>query len=146
LATQGDVCTIDEDGYLFVVDRVKDMVNVSGFKVFTRQLDDVLIEYPDIEMAATIGLPDPNRHGSEIVASAILLKAGVEKSEKTKENIINYLKERVAPIRFLKESTSWMLCHCHRLGKFSRKSYEKQWLRNERFFIPNYPVFPSFHP
>ncbi len=59
----GDVCTMDEDGYFYVVDRLKDMVNVSGFKVFTRTVDDTLMEHPDIDMAATIGLPDPNKPG-----------------------------------------------------------------------------------
>lgn len=95
----GDVCSMDEDGYFYVVDRLKDMVNVSGFKVFTRQVDDVLMEHPDIDMAATIGLPDKARPGSEIVVTAIVLKSGREKSEGTREKIITYMKEKVAPYK-----------------------------------------------
>ncbi len=125
----GDVCTIDEDGYLFVVDRVKDMVNVSGFKVFTRQLDDVLVEYHDIEMAATIGLPDPSRPGSEIVASAILLKTGIEKSEKTKENIINYLRERVAPYKIPKRIDFMDALPLSPVGKILKKELRKTMLK-----------------
>jgi len=61
----GDIAEMDEDGYFFIVDRLKDMVSVSGFKVFTRVVDDILMEHPDIDMAATIGIPDPKRPGSE---------------------------------------------------------------------------------
>jgi long-chain acyl-CoA synthetase len=99
----GDVCTMDEDGYFYVVDRLKDMVIVSGFKVFTRTVDDVLSEHPDIDMAATIGLPDPGRPGSEIVATAIVLKPNVEKNEGTKEKIIAYMREKVAPYKVPKQ-------------------------------------------
>ena len=64
----GDVARMDEDGYFYIVDRVKDMVIVSGFKVFTRELDEVLAKHPDIEQAS-IGIPDPERPGSERVGA-----------------------------------------------------------------------------
>jgi len=99
----GDVCRMDADGYFYVVDRLKDMVIVSGYKVFTRTVDDVLMEHPDIDMAAAIGLPDPNRPGSEIVATAIVLKPDVEKSDNTREKIIQYMKEKVAPYKVPKK-------------------------------------------
>ncbi|MGD9300045.1 MAG: AMP-binding protein, partial [Desulfobacterales bacterium] len=99
----GDVCKMDADGYFYVVDRVKDMVIVSGYKVFTRIVDDVLMEHPDIDMAATIGLPDSNRPGSEIVATAVVLKPGVEKNEVTREQIIEYMREKVAPYKVPKK-------------------------------------------
>jgi acyl-CoA synthetase (AMP-forming)/AMP-acid ligase II len=95
----GDICKMDEDGYFYVVDRLKDMVNVSGFNVFTRQVDEVLMEHPDIEMAATIGLPDPKRPGSEIVASAIVLRSGIEKRSEMKDSIIQYMRAKVAPYK-----------------------------------------------
>jgi long-chain acyl-CoA synthetase len=95
----GDVCKMDDDGYFYVVDRLKDMVIVSGYKVFTRTVDDVLMEHPDIDMAAAIGLPDLTRPGSEIVATAIVLKPGVEKSEDTREKITQYMREKVAPYK-----------------------------------------------
>jgi long-chain acyl-CoA synthetase len=95
----GDVARMDEDGYFYIVDRVKDMVNISGFKVFTRELDDVLAKHPDIEMAATIGVPDPDRPGSERVAAAVVLKPGIEASEAEKEKLIAYLRENVAPYK-----------------------------------------------
>lgn len=95
----GDVARMDEDGYFYIVDRVKDMVIVSGFKVFTRELDDVLIQHPDVDLAATIGYPDPDRPGSERVAAAIVLKPGVEKSDAEKEKLLEYLRENVAPYK-----------------------------------------------
>ncbi len=95
----GDVCKMDADGYFYVVDRVKDMVIVSGYKVFTRTVDDVLMEHPDIDMAATIGLPDPIRPGSEVVATAVVLKPGVENNEDTREKITQYMRTKVAPYK-----------------------------------------------
>lgn len=95
----GDVARMDEDGYFYIVDRVKDMVIVSGFKVFTRELDDVLIQHPDVDLAATIGYPDPDRPGSERVAAAIVLKPGVEKSDAEKEKLLEFLRENVAPYK-----------------------------------------------
>ena len=50
-------------------------------------------------MAAAIGLPDPTRPGSEIVATAIVLKPGIEKSEEIREKIIQYMREKVAPYK-----------------------------------------------
>jgi len=99
----GDVGKMDEDGYLTIVDRLKDMVNVSGMKVFTRELDDVIMEHPDVDMGATVGIPDPARPGSEIVASAIVLKAGIEKSDAEKSKITDYLRGRVAPYKVPKK-------------------------------------------
>jgi long-chain acyl-CoA synthetase len=95
----GDVGKMDEEGFLTIVDRLKDMVNVSGMKVFTRELDDVIMEHPDVDMGATVGIPDPARPGSEIVASAIVLKAGIEKSDAEKTKITDYLRGRVAPYK-----------------------------------------------
>ncbi|WP_299326782.1 long-chain fatty acid--CoA ligase [Parasphingopyxis sp.] len=54
----GDVGTIDEDGYIFIVDRLKDMIAVSGFKVFPSQLEDILYKNPAVKEALVIGVPD----------------------------------------------------------------------------------------
>jgi long-chain acyl-CoA synthetase len=98
----GDIARMDEDGYFYIVDRVKDMVNISGFKVFTRELDDVLAKHPDIDMAATIGIADPDRPGSERVAAAIVLKPDIEGNDAEKEQIIAYMRENVAPYKMPK--------------------------------------------
>ncbi len=95
----GDVAYMDEDGYFYIVDRVKDMVIVSGFKVFTRELDEVLSKHPDIALAASVGLPDPERPGSERVGIAVVLKPGIAKSDDEKAKLIQYLRDSVAPYK-----------------------------------------------
>ncbi|MBN2223831.1 MAG: AMP-binding protein [Deltaproteobacteria bacterium] len=122
----GDVCTMDEDGYFYVVDRLKDMVNVSGFKVFTRTVDDALMEHPDIDMAATIGLPDPNKPGSEIVATAIVLKQGIEKTEAQRNKIIDYMKGKVAPYKVPKRVDFMDVLPTSAVGKILKRELRKE--------------------
>ena len=117
----GDVCRMDEDGYFYMVDRVKDMVNVSGYKVFTRTVDDVLMEHPDVDMAATIGLPDPNRPGSEIVAAAVVLKFEVEKSDVTKDKITHYMRDKLAPYKVPKKIEFWDELPISAVGKVLKR-------------------------
>lgn len=70
----GDIGYADGDGYFYVVDRVKDMVNVSGFKVFPREVEEVLFLHPSVREAAVIGMPDPVR--GEAVKAFVVLNAG----------------------------------------------------------------------
>lgn len=95
----GDIARMDEEGYFYLVDRLKDMVNISGFKVFTRELDEVLMKVPDIDIAASVGIADPARPGSERVAAAVVLKPGIEKSQAEKDKILGVLRENVAPYK-----------------------------------------------
>jgi acyl-CoA synthetase (AMP-forming)/AMP-acid ligase II len=95
----GDIGRMDEDGYLYLVDRVKDMVNISGLKVFSREIDDVLGEHPKVAQGATVGLPDPERPGSERVVCAVVLRAGVEPGEATRAEILEFLAARLAPYK-----------------------------------------------
>lgn len=67
----GDIGTMDEDGYFQVVDRTKDMVNISGMKVYTTTVDEVLYEHPGVMMAAAFGIPDQEKPGSERVMAVI---------------------------------------------------------------------------
>jgi len=99
----GDVATMDEDGFFFIVDRLKDMVSVSGMKVFTRELDEIIAQHPDVAMCASVGVPDPNRDFTEIVASAIVLKPGIEPNDAAKQSIISFMRERVAPYKVPKQ-------------------------------------------
>jgi long-chain acyl-CoA synthetase len=55
----GDVATIDEDGFIFIVDRLKDMIAVGGFKVFPSQIEDIIYTHPAVKEALVIGIPDP---------------------------------------------------------------------------------------
>jgi acyl-CoA synthetase (AMP-forming)/AMP-acid ligase II len=91
----GDVVKMDANGYFAIVDRTKDMVIVSGFKVYTRELDDVLHEHPSVELAASIGVPDPDRPGSELVVVFIQLKDEY-KGKVSEEEFTEFLRGRVA--------------------------------------------------
>ena len=67
----GDVGVFDEQGYLRLVDRTKDMIIVSGFKVFSKKVEETLSEHEAIEMIALIGVPNPARPGSELVRAVV---------------------------------------------------------------------------
>jgi long-chain acyl-CoA synthetase len=96
----GDVAIMDEEGYLRIVDRTKDMIIVGGYKVFSAKLEDTLTKHPAIDMIATVGLPNPDRPGSEIVKAYIQLDPDYEydgNEEALKESIIAFAKEHCAP-------------------------------------------------
>ncbi len=95
----GDIGQMDEDGYLFIVDRKKDMVNVSGFKVYPRELEDVLFEHEAIENASVIGVPDPKLPGSEFVKAYIVLKDGYSESKELENDIKEFCKKNLAPYK-----------------------------------------------
>ena len=96
----GDVGIMDEEGYFRIVDRTKDMIIVSGFKVFSAKLEDVLTKHPAIGMVALIGVSNPDRPGSEIVKAFVQLDPSYEfdgNTEALKESIIAFAKENCAP-------------------------------------------------
>ncbi len=95
----GDIAIMDEDGYFFIVDRKKDMINVSGFKVYPREMEDVLFEHEAIESAAVIGLPNPDIPGSEKVKAFIVLKDGYKESEEMEAEIKEFCRQTVAPYK-----------------------------------------------
>lgn len=72
----GDVGTIDEDGYIFIVDRLKDMIAVSGFKVFPSQLETILYKNPTVKEALVIGVPDA--YTGEKPKAFVTLNAGAD--------------------------------------------------------------------
>jgi len=74
----GDIARTDERGYLYIVDRKKDMIVTGGFNVFPREVEDVLASHPDVAMAAVIGTPDPK--WGEAVTALIVAKAGTRPS------------------------------------------------------------------
>ncbi|WP_174730987.1 long-chain-fatty-acid--CoA ligase [Mesobacillus harenae] len=87
----GDIGKMDEDGYLYIVDRKKDMIIASGFNIYPRDVEEVLYEHPSVQEAVVIGVPDPYR--GETVKAVLVLKAG---KEATEEEIKAYCKENMA--------------------------------------------------
>ncbi|MBW2563072.1 MAG: AMP-binding protein [Deltaproteobacteria bacterium] len=92
----GDIATMDEDGYFHMCDRTKDMVNVSGLKVYTTTVDEVLYKHPGVLMAAAFGVPDPKTPGSERVMAVIQLKEEF-KGKVTADEIQNFCREHLSP-------------------------------------------------
>lgn len=87
----GDVGFMNEDGWLFIVDRKKDMINASGFKVWPREVEDVLYTHPAVQEAAVVGIPDDYR--GEDVAAFVTLQPG---GEATAEEIIAFCRQKLA--------------------------------------------------
>jgi long-chain acyl-CoA synthetase len=91
----GDLGKMDEDGYFHLVDRIKDMINVSGMKVYSIEVDEVLFKHPAVEGVVTIGIPDPERPGSERIKAFIKLRDNF-KGKINAQEIIDYCKEKMA--------------------------------------------------
>jgi long-chain acyl-CoA synthetase len=98
----GDIARMDEDGYFFIMDRKKDMINVSGFKVYPREVEDVLFEHQAVEKAAVIGLPDPKTMGSDIVKAYIVLKEGYKESDEILNEIREFCRTNLSPYKIPK--------------------------------------------
>lgn len=92
----GDIGRMDEEGYFYLTDRIKDMANVSGFKVYTRLVDDVIYELPAVGDVVTIGIPDPELPGSERIKAIIRLKKEYE-GRLTPEEVIAHCKTKLPP-------------------------------------------------
>jgi len=94
----GDIGFFDEDGYLTIVDRKKDMIIAGGYNIFPREVDEILFEHPKILEACTIGVPDPYR--GETVKSFVVVKPG---ESLTEEEIVNYCRDRLAAYKVPKK-------------------------------------------
>ncbi|EKN65305.1 long-chain fatty-acid-CoA ligase [Neobacillus bataviensis LMG 21833] len=87
----GDIARVDEDGYLYIVDRKKDLIIASGYNIYPRDIEEVLYEHPSVQEAVCIGVPDPYR--GEDVKAVVVLKAG---KSATEQEIIQYCKQNMA--------------------------------------------------
>lgn len=93
----GDVGKMDQDGWFYVVDRKKDMIVASGYKVWPRDVEDVIYQHPAVRETAVVGEPDPYR--GETVKAFVALKEGMEGSV-TPEEIIAFCKSRMAAYKY----------------------------------------------
>jgi len=92
----GDVAVMDETGYFQIVDRIKDMVNISGMKVYTTEVDDVLFKHPAIAVAAAFGIPDAEIQGSERVMAVVTLKEGY-RGKVTEGELRDFCRQHLPP-------------------------------------------------
>jgi long-chain acyl-CoA synthetase len=90
----GDLAYMDEDGFLFIVDRKKDMVKTSGFQVWPREIEEVLAAHPAVKEVGVAGIPDPVK--GEVTKAWVVLKA----DQRVTENELRaYCRERLAPYK-----------------------------------------------
>jgi long-chain acyl-CoA synthetase len=91
----GDVGFMDADGWFYLVDRKKDMINASGYKIWPREVEDLLYTHPAVREVAVIGVPDPER--GETVKAFVSLKAG---ATVTPDELIAYGRETMAAYKY----------------------------------------------
>jgi long-chain acyl-CoA synthetase len=113
----GDLGYVDEDGYLYVVDRKKDLIIRGGFNVFPRDVEDALLEHPAVALAGVVGRPD-ERHGEEVVAF-VSLRNG---SEVSGEELIAFAKERIGGYKYPREVRIVTDVPLTPVGKVDRKA------------------------
>ncbi len=89
----GDIGYMQADGYIYIVDRLKDMINASGFKIYPRQVEEALYAHPAVEEATVIGIPDDYR--GEAPKAFVKLRQGQKISA---EELLNFLKTRLSKI------------------------------------------------
>ncbi len=87
----GDLCTVDEEGYIYLKDRKKDMIISGGFNIYPFELESVLMEHPAVSDTAVIGIPDDE--WGESVCAMIVLKAGQTAND---TDIVDFMKEHLA--------------------------------------------------
>jgi long-chain acyl-CoA synthetase len=91
----GDIATVDEDGYFFIVDRKKELIIRGGYNVYPREIEEVLYAHPAVREAAVVGFAHDDL--GEEVAAAVALKEG---TEATPEELRDYVKQRVAAYKY----------------------------------------------
>ena len=117
----GDVAKMDEDGYFYIVDRIKDMIISGGFNVYPRDIDEVLFEHPKILEACCVGIPHEKR--GEAVKAFVILKEGEEMTER---EVIDYCDTKLAKYKLPIEIEFRQELPKSNVGKILRKDLRKE--------------------
>lgn len=112
----GDIGRVDEDGFLYIVDRKKDLIIRGGFNVFPRDVEDAMLEHPAVALCGVVGRPDP-RYGEEVVAF-VQLMPGVEVSQ---EELVSFGKQRLGGYKYPREVRVLEGVPLTPVGKIDRK-------------------------
>ena len=125
----GDVGIMDEDGYVKIVDRTKDMIIVGGFKVFSSKVEDILAQHPAIGLLALIGIQNPDRPGSELVKAYIQLDVDYDfdgNYDALKQDITTFAKANCSPYEVPKEIEFMKEIPLTTVGKVDKKVLRKR--------------------
>jgi long-chain acyl-CoA synthetase len=112
----GDVGYMDEDGYVFIVDRIKDMINASGFKVYPRRIEDALYEHSAVAEVTVVGIPDEYR--GEAPKAFVRLKEG---KQATEAELLQFLRGKLSKIELPAEIEFRDQLPKTMVGKLSKK-------------------------
>jgi long-chain acyl-CoA synthetase len=112
----GDVGRLDADGYLTLVDRMKDLIIRGGYNVYPRDVEDVLLAHPQVSMAAVVGRPDP-RLGEEVVAFVSV----TDGESVTPDELVTFARERLAATKYPREVHVLPAIPLTSVGKLDRK-------------------------
>jgi acyl-CoA synthetase (AMP-forming)/AMP-acid ligase II len=121
----GDVGYLDEDGYLFIVDRLKDMIITGGFNVYSAEVEQALMQHPAVRDCAVVGLPDDK--WGERVTAVIEPSAEVEPDE-----LVAFVKARIGSVKAPKQVELWQELPRSRLGKVLKAEVRTQLLDARR--------------
>jgi long-chain acyl-CoA synthetase len=113
----GDLGYIDDEGYVFIVDRKKDLIIRGGFNVYPRDVEDALLEHPAVEMAGVVGRPD-RLHGEEVVAF-VTLRATTPVSS---DELIDWSRQRIGGYKYPREIQIVDSIPLTAVGKLDRKA------------------------
>ncbi|MCP4123643.1 MAG: long-chain-fatty-acid--CoA ligase [Bacteroidetes bacterium] len=113
----GDIAKVDEEGFIYIVDRKKDMIISGGFNIFPREIEDVLFEHPAVKDTAVIGIPH-DKWGEEVKAIVVLR----EKDAVTAEELITFVKDKKGSLVTPKSVDFWENIPLTNLGKVDKKS------------------------
>jgi long-chain acyl-CoA synthetase len=117
----GDIGRFDEDGFLYILDRKKDLIIRGGFNVFPRDVEDALLEHPAVGSAAVVGRPDP-RLGEEVVAF-VALRPGTSATE---DELVEFAKEHVGRHKYPREVHILESVPLTAVGKVDRKALRQR--------------------
>ncbi len=108
----GDIGYLDDDNYLFIVDRAKDMIITGGFNVYSAEVEQVLLAHPAVQDCAVIGLPDEK--WGERVTAVVQLRAG---QSVTPDEVRSFVKERLGSVKAPKQIEVWADLPRSKVGK-----------------------------
>ncbi len=115
----GDVGWMDQDGYFYVTDRIKEMIITGGFNVFPREVDKVLEQHPDVRLAAVIGVPDPR--SGERIRAYVVLRPG---ATLTADELVAYARENLVPYKVPSEIVFRTELPMTFIGKVARRELQ----------------------
>jgi long-chain acyl-CoA synthetase len=124
----GDVGKMDKDGWFYVVDRKKDMIVASGYKVWPRDVEDVIYQHPAVKETAVVGVPDPYR--GETVKAFVAIKEGME-NRVSPEEIMAFCKERMAAYKYPRQVEIVSEIPKTLTGKFLRRTLREKYRKDK---------------